>query len=194
MKREKSIVKKSHMSILLLLLIVGIGIGFAALQTNLVITGETKINKVEWNVHFDNAKKTDNANVDGTVELDDDKTTATYSATLEEPGDTYEFTVDVVNEGSIDAILKSIEGELELTDDESKYFVYEITGIPAENTVLAKTNGKYTITVKLQYNPDVEAEDLPTELKTISKTVTLNYVQYKNSGLTAATDSEEVQP
>ena len=182
---RKSIVKKRHMSLLLiLLLIVGIGVGYAALNATLQINGTTTIGAVTWDVHFENAAATDNANVDGTVTIDsNDKTKATYTATLTEPGDKYEFTIDVVNKGTVDAKLLSREIQ-ELTDAENVVVNYEIAGIPADGTKLDKktndtTFGHYTITVTIEYDHEIDADKLPKEPMTISKEIKLNYVQNK---------------
>lgn len=180
---RKSIVKKRHMSlVLILLLIAGIGIGYAALNATLQINGTTTINAVTWDVHFENAKATDNANVEGTVTIDStDTTKATYTATLAEPGDKYEFTIDVVNKGTVDAKLLSREVE-ELTADENVVVNYAVNGIPTDGTKLDKktnetTFGHYTITVTMEYDHDIEAANLPKQPMTISKTIKLNYVQ-----------------
>ena len=191
MKRKDNIFKKRHMSVLLvLLLIAGIGVGYAALTATLTINGTTTINAVTWDVHFENAAATDNANVNGTVTIDpNDKTKATYTATLAEPGDVYEFTIDVVNRGSIDAKLLSKQVQ-ELTPAEDVVVNYEIDTIPADGAKLDKctdTNcatttdktkfGNYTLRIKIEYDHDIEAKDLPSEPLTISKEIKLNYVQ-----------------
>lgn len=185
---RKSVVKKRHMSlVLVLLLIAGIGIGYAALTAQLQINGTTTINAVTWDVHFENAEATANANVAGTVTIDpNDTTKATYTATLAEPGDKYEFTIDVVNKGTVDAKLLSREIQ-ELTDAENVVVNYAVNGIPADGTKLDKfvaangdtpaSFGHYTITVSIEYDHDIEAANLPSEPMTISKTIKLNYVQ-----------------
>lgn len=184
---RKSVVKKRHMSlVLVLLLIAGIGIGYAALTAQLQINGTTTINAVTWDVHFENAQKTSNSTVDGTVTIengDDGKasTKATYTTTLAKPGDKYEFTIDVVNKGSIDAKLKS-QSFGTLTTDENKLLVYTVDGVPENGTVLTKkvdasTFGHYTITVTVEYNPAITAEQLPEDDVLIQKTIELVYVQ-----------------
>ena len=187
MERKKSIFKKRYMSALvLLLLVIGIGAGYAALQTTLKINGNTTIGAVTWDVHFENAQKTSNSTVEGTVTIengDDGKasTKATYTTTLAKPGDKYEFTIDVVNKGSIDAKLKS-QSFGTLTTDENKLLVYTVDGVPENGTVLTKkvdasTFGHYTITVTVEYNPAITAEQLPEDDVLIQKTIELVYVQ-----------------
>ena len=99
--------------VLLIILIGSLGLGFAFLRTNLTINGTGKIRGNTWNIYFDNINVTE-----GSVELSSgntiptidpiSKTEVTYAITLNSPGDFYEFTVDVVNAGSIDAMLDTI--------------------------------------------------------------------------------------
>ena len=189
MERKNSFVKKRHMSLLvLLLLVIGIGAGYAALQTTLKINGTTTIGAVTWDVHFENAKKTSNSTVDGTITIADGEdgkksTKATYATSLAAPGDKFEFTIDVVNKGSIDA--KLLEQSLgELTQAEGVLMTYTVNGVPSNGTVLTKKVadddfGKYTITVTIEYNPAITAEQLPSTAQEISKEISLTYVQNK---------------
>jgi hypothetical protein len=50
----------------------------------------------------------------------------TYTVTLNEPGDFYEFTINVVNDGTIDAVLSSIN-LTELTAAQQKYITHVVT-------------------------------------------------------------------
>ena len=188
MRRNNSMLKKSHMSLLLILLLVaGIGIGYAALATTLQINGTTTINAVTWDVHFENAVETKGADL-GTVTIGNDSnqpgtsnTTATYSVTLEKPGDVYEFTIDVVNKGTLDAKLQSSSVQ-DLEGTAAVLANLETDGIPADGTILTKkvSNeefGHYTITVTITYDPDVNPEQLQSEAVSTTRTITLNYVQ-----------------
>ena len=122
--------KKKNRIFLLLILLLGLGIGFAALATTLKINGTAIINKSTWNIYWDNV-----ANETGVVPATHPEITAdennvpkallTWSVTLDEPGDYYEFEVDAVNAGTLDAeiigidskygnssIISTVEGEL----------------------------------------------------------------------------------
>lgn len=175
---DRSIVEKKHiLSSLFIILIIGISIGYAALKTDLTINGTTKISKVEWNIKFNNVSVTEDS-VTGSATIDpEDPTKLTYTATLQEPGDFYEFTVDIENNGTLSAKVQSTEVD-ELTSAEDLYANYTITNLPITDEVLA-AKGKKTITVKIEYDPDVNPQDLPTEEKTIQKTIKINYVQDK---------------
>jgi len=194
MRRNNNLLKKRHMSVLLiLLLVVGIGVGYAALQTTLTINGHTEISAVTWNVLFENAEEVagaDNGSVTIDPENTGDKTKASFTATLNEPGDTYKFTIDVVNRGSIDAKLINQAVE-QLSDAENIVVNYTVNGIPENGSKLAKCTsascatetdktkfGNYTITVEITYDHDITAANLPTQPMTIEKTISLPYVQF----------------
>ena len=99
MRRNKN---KLTISILLLILLF-IGIGYAYLTSNLSITGATEIAANSWNIHFANLVVSENS-VSATTPASinpSDNTSITYTVKLSRPKDFYEFTVDVVNEGSL---------------------------------------------------------------------------------------------
>ena len=121
--------RNKNMLVLLIILIGSLGLGFAFLRTNLTINGTGKIRGNTWNIYFDNINVTE-----GSVELSSgntiptidpiSKTEVTYAITLNSPGDFYEFTIDVVNGGTIDAALQSQT----LTGAESYDFIkYTVT-------------------------------------------------------------------
>ena len=50
--------KKRYVLVMMLFLLVGISIGYAALATTLNINGNTTIEKASWDIHFENLVKT----------------------------------------------------------------------------------------------------------------------------------------
>lgn len=161
----------------LFLVILFMSVGFAALSSNLKIEGNTKIKGNSWNVHFTNlgTPSTFGApTVDTEPSLDPTFTTLTYGVTLNQPGDSYSFTVDVINSGSIDAKLNSISNT-GVSAEQDVYVNYTVTGIN-QNDVLAAGDSK-TITVTIEYDSTVESSQLPTDDQTLTLTVALNFVQ-----------------
>ena len=114
-KNEKKKQKKHREIYLVLLLLLGISVGFSYLTSQLDIIGNTTIKKQSWNVHFDTPVVDQNATVDGgsrkvkdrgTVALKNGSTLEVdFTANLEYPGDYFEFTVPVKNAGTIDAMI-----------------------------------------------------------------------------------------
>jgi hypothetical protein len=98
----------------LLLLLLGLSIGFAALATTLKINGTANIGKNTWDVYWDRIANQSGVTPDENypkITADENnvpKSLLTWSVTLDKPGDFYEFTVDAVNAGTIDAEITEI--------------------------------------------------------------------------------------
>jgi hypothetical protein len=105
MKRNK----RKNKFMFLFLLLLAISVGYAALSTTLKINGTTNIKKNSWDVYWANVgdvnkSSTTTVNVPAVVDMND-KTKVDFSVVLDKPGDYYEFTVDAVNAGTIDAMV-----------------------------------------------------------------------------------------
>ena len=94
---------------LVVLLALCISIGFALISTQLNIFGETVVKRNNWDIYFDNITKIDGTVSTNNLSINTNKTTANISVVLPEPGDYYEFTIDCVNAGSLNAIIDDIE-------------------------------------------------------------------------------------
>ena len=130
LKFDKRIKHKKRMDRLFILVIVCfafLGIGYSYISTSLNINGTANVTAASWDVHFDNLNVTDGS-VTAETEADiTSDTTVEFAATLEEPGDYYEFTVDVVNSGTMDAMIDGFTISPELTSDQEKYLEYKVT-------------------------------------------------------------------
>lgn len=100
--------------LLLLTLLLVITLGYSLVSTTLKIGGSTTISKNVWSVYWDSPVVT-TGSVNQTLPVLSAETgktlntIATWSATLNEPGDFYEFTIDAVNDGTIDAMISDVE-------------------------------------------------------------------------------------
>ena len=154
-------------------------IAYAALNAVLTISGSAQVSSAEWDIHFDNIKVKS-----GSVSGEDPKittpTTATFSTTLNMPGDYYEFTIDVVNDGSIDAMIGLSMNSGGLNAEQAKYIRTSITyenGTTIEGSQLLKKDSFARIKVRVEYRNDILASDLPTSTSTITFGLTLMYMQ-----------------
>ena len=174
--------KKSNLLVLLLLLLVGIGIGYAFLTSNLNIKGSSDIKKAGWDVHFENLVLGSN-NVTATKEAaidENDKTTVAYTIKLNKPGDKYDFTVDVVNSGTIDVKVDAVN-KTGLTEEQAKYVEYTASYSDGNDVTIGNkldVGSKETINVSVKYKTDLNPEDLPSEDKELSLKFEITYVQY----------------
>ena len=109
--------RKRHDSLILLVaLLLFITVGYALISTNLNIFGTTSISASSWDVHWNNVQITNGSvmgtNVTTAAHILTGNTEVEYSITLGTPGDFYEFTVDAVNAGSIDAMIGSFSNKV----------------------------------------------------------------------------------
>ena len=74
------------------MLIVGISMGYAILNTTLNINGTSKIKDAKWNIYWENPQIVDGSTVTTLPTIDSLKTTASFSVTLNNPGDYYGVT------------------------------------------------------------------------------------------------------
>ncbi len=166
-----------------------IGVGYAALSATLNINGQITINKASWNIHMEDISVTSGSvTATTTPTLDDAKTTVSFSVTLTNPGDFYEFTVKEVNKGTIDAMVSTIS-KTGLTVTQAKYLDYTVTydsGLElAQNQILKSGNSEY-LRVKVAFKKDVTASDLPTADSTLNLNFSLSYQQAESNAVTLA--------
>ncbi len=189
MRKEKSI--QNTVMILLAVAVVAMSIGFAAFSQTLTIGGgsdnTTTIKKAKWLIHYlptTYAENSATGYVASTSHTAAD-TDVTFQTTLNKPGDKFEFTIDVKNDGTFNAKLSSIT-MTELTAAQQKYLTYTINydnnnyTASTSNITGSTLNPSDTKTVKVTVayiQPENEA-DLPTEDDvTVSLTASLNYDQ-----------------
>ena len=182
MKKHK---KRTTIFITLLIIMAFMVIGYAALQTTLNIMGNTQIKENNWDVHWANVQISPGSTTDViTPATITSPTQVEFNINLNKPGDYYEFTVDAVNSGTVDAmvevlskkVLNSSNVEITLPN----YLIYEVTyidNIPIEANQLLKANTQETIKVRVEYKMDISEEDLQTTNTSIKFRVGLSYKQ-----------------
>lgn len=155
---------------LLIILLLGISIGFAALSTVLKINGTANITKNTWNIYWDpesvSVTQGSKSGTEPLVSNGEDGSTntkVTWSTNLEIPGEFYEFTVDAVNAGTIDAMIEEIIPTV--PTGMPNYISYTVTyadGItPLVNHSLSKgtKSGNTIIPTREKYKVRVEFKD-----------------------------------
>ncbi|MBQ3307713.1 MAG: hypothetical protein IJG68_05925 [Bacilli bacterium] len=163
-----------------------IGIVYAILQANLQINGIAKIKSNSWDIHFDNIVINENS-----VSIGSDDNAATidpennckvdFSVTLNVPGDFYEFTVDAVNAGTIDAMIgtlnKTLKVNNEIVSEVPDYLDYSVTysdGLEILENHELNAGTTETYLVRLEFRSDIE--ELP-DATTISTSLEPEYTQ-----------------
>ena len=170
--------KKSKNALLLVVIIaiIGIAVGYAALSQELVLNGTATVKgSSDWDVHF--VTETAKVNLQDkvtnpTISIDDGELTGTFSAEFE-PGGYVEYTVQVENDGTIPA-MKSGDPTVSITGDTGNYIKCEVTDSSDNTSSLVKDSGVH------EYKVVVRCEDmtqLPENAIDATVTVTFNYVQ-----------------
>ena len=94
----------------LLAAVLGLTVAFAALSQTLTIKGSAAVNAASWDIHFEktSGKETE---VKGTATFTEPTLSGTkienFSATLTKPGDSVTYYFDIVNKGTVDAVVLS---------------------------------------------------------------------------------------
>ena len=108
MEKERRI--KTLSLVALIVAVLGLTVAFAALSQTLTINGTASINSATWDIHFENLGS--DTNGDATINGEPTLNATTISGinvTLTKPNDSVIFLVDIVNDGTIDAKVESIE-------------------------------------------------------------------------------------
>lgn len=182
--------RKNKSKYLIIALVLIISIGFAFLSARLDINGLANIKKIGWNIYFDNVQN----NFGQEFEVTAPTTTGTntteiyFEVELEDPGDSYSFDVDIVNNGTIDAVYKLTYDWTTYDTDYSDLYIFDVRykdGIQINSNDLLAKNSRETITVTLTYNKNIDISSLPSEDRSTSYYLVLNYEQANVNGNTA---------
>ena len=161
-----------------------LSIAYAAMSAVLEIHGNSEVVASTWDIHLENVK-VKSGSVSANAPQISGTSSVGFDVELNMPGEFYEFTVDVVNDGSIDAMIDSVVKTPELTSEQAKYIKYEITYENGESISTNQTLKKGTSTpikVRVEYRKDIVASDLPSSSTELSLKLTLVYVQSDGSG------------
>ena len=193
---QKNHKKKNNMFLILFIMILGLGLGYALLSQDLTINGITKVKGNNWSIHFDNVQISSGSVTlstgDSAAEIDsNDDTIVNYTITLRKPGDFYEFTVDVVNDGTVDGMIGEIISKLNntvisTTNPVPSYLDYSVTysdGTTIAPNHLLAANTSETYKVRVEFKRDIEESDLPTTDQTNTFSFGVSYVQSDDTAI-----------
>ena len=186
MKRQK----KYNLILFLIILVAGIGLGYAALSANLEIDGTTNLTKTTWDIHFDHIQETSGGvTPNSATSINAAGDTVTYNITLSTPGDFYEFTVDAVNAGTVDGMIESVtstlnNGSITNLPDCLTYSATYSDGVEIIPNHLLAANSTETYKIRVEFKTDIDEDDLPDSNQTLSFAFSINYIQANNNAVT----------
>ena len=167
---RSSVRRKNIILVILMVMVVGMTIGYSALSSYLKINGTSNITSDFKVVFTDIQEGTMNGATTVKKEITA-PTTATFQVNLEKPGSSAEYNVTVQNKGKLDAYLESIEGIDEANEKAPTDITFKISGI----TRYSKLQVNQSITFKVIVTFDESATSLPEESKQL--TLKLNFSQ-----------------
>ena len=161
--------QRNYMIIGLCAILLIMAVGYAAFSSQLKISGTSnitssflvKITNIEVSNIVGGAQDKEGV----TTHTDD---TATFGTTLQSPGDSITYDITIENQGTIDAVLKTINK----TDASNSAIIFETSGVSEGDELLHGETATMQVTVT--YNPNVTSQ--PSDLNSTLK-VTLDYAQ-----------------
>lgn len=188
MKRKNE--KRKRLIIILVLFLLTINVAYALLGQDLTINGTTNVKGNSWDIHFENLNVNSNSVAlstgDSAADINSqDESLVEYTVTLKEPGDFYEFTVDAVNDGSIDGMIGEVISKLNgtvisPTNPLPAYLAYSVTysdGAAIATNQELLVNGTETIKVRVEFRRNIENNQLPTTDTSNTFSFKIHYVQ-----------------
>ena len=181
---EKERRTKALVIVVLLVVIAGLTVAFAALSATLNINGTAYLDAAKWGIKFENLSsptKIGSATTTGTAKIEETKSAEItgINVGLSTPGDKVTYTVDLVNEGTINAKIDNIEKTV-LTSEQQKYLTFKVTdksGNEVSEGDILSAGETRNLTITIEFIKDLSKEDLSTSTSTISLSYKLNFVQ-----------------
>ena len=181
---EKERRTKALVVVVLLIVVAGLTIAFAALSTTLNINGTAYLDAAKWGIRFENLSsptKIGSATTTGTAKIEETKSAeiTDINVSLSIPGDKIVYTVNLVNKGTINAKIDNIEKTV-LTQEQQRYLTFKVTdkdGREVSEGDILSAGETRSLTITIEFIKDLTKEDLPTSTSTISLSYKLNFVQ-----------------
>ena len=194
---EKQRREKALVVVVLLVVIAGLTIAFAALSTTLNINGTAYLDAAKWGIRFENLSsptKIGSATTTGTAKIEETKAAEItgMNVSLSTPGDKVTYTVDLVNKGTINAKIDNIEKTV-LTQEQQRYLTFKVTdknGKEVSEGDILSAGETRNLTITIEFIKDLTKEDLPKRTSTISLSYKLNFVQTDEKATTSGSSKQ----
>ena len=165
-KRKRNIIIFSLIGVLLCMVV-----GYAAFQTQLKVTGTSKVTS-NWDIEITNVTSgTPTGSAENTVAPSYDKLWASMEADLYDKGDAMEYDVTIENKGTLDAKLNDIITNMQNSNSDAVIITF--SGY-TKGEILKSGNTK-VVHVKIEYNPEYEGGETSSEVK-----INFDYTQNNN--------------
>ena len=179
--------RKESLILLVIILVLGLGIGYAFISTTLNMDGVSDIDSARWNIYMDNLDEYEmgigSDQIITPATIDSSRTGVSYSIKLKEPGDIYEFYVDVHNDGTLPAKIDAIDIYYNGVKDAElpPYLSYLVVDYYNDKNVevgeILYPGQKRKIGFSLSYKTNIDPSDLPDTNETISISTNIIFTQ-----------------
>ena len=171
--------KNKKILMLLILMMLLVGIGYASLKLQLTITGTTTIKNNNFSIKFANiVEKEGSVTPTKAATIGSDNISVSFDVILSNPGEFYGFNLDIVNDGSLSAVIESFNKTV-LTEEQQKYLSYEINYVDGTAINIGDFLGENetnTISVLISYKEN--PEEMPsTSEQTLNFSFSINFVE-----------------
>lgn len=188
---------RKNKKLFIVILLVLISIGFAYLTTTLEINGIAGIGRNNWNIYFDNVVHLTGEDLATTKPTTTGTNTKnlTYRVNLNKPGDAYRFNVDIVNSGTLDAMITLINNT-SLTTEQSEYIDYSVTyadGTELANKNLLAKSTRDKLLVSVIYKDNISNDDLLADDIEVDIDLTIKYEQADSTAQARSTSQLNVK-
>ena len=188
MKRMKLYMDRKKLYIILCIILVcvfSLTLAYAALSVTLNVVGRAEVTGSNWNIYFDNPI-IKNGSVSNLEPQITSNSSIEFSVEFNMPGDYYEFTIDVVNDGTIDAMIENIYVHSSMTAEQAKYLngvlMYDNgTDVGLRQLLEAGESVRYRF--RAEFKKDINASDLPTSSSSVDFSIELVYSQASNEAV-----------
>ena len=185
--------KKNKLIPVLVVLLLGITLGYAYLNTDLQINGTTNVTSANWNIYWDNIQFGPNNVTDITTPatIQTGLTEVSFNVNFKEPGDTYEFTVDAVNDGTMNGMISAISKGVYAANGTTPknlpdYLDYSVTyssGVTIEENHLLESGDTETYKIRVHYKEDISSSQLPSTADNYVFKFSVTYIQANSNGI-----------
>ena len=190
---EKERRTKALVVVVLLIVIAGLTVAFAALSTTLNINGTAYLDAAKWGIRFENLSsptKIGSATTTGTAKIEETKAASItgMNVSLSIPGDKVTYTVDLVNKGTINAKIDNIEKTI-LTQEQQRYLTFKVTNKSgkevSEGDILSAGETR-NLTITIEQIVQKSAFSRPTVMRAIKSLKEKNLLERINSKKTGS--------
>lgn len=178
--------KQKILYVCFFIFVFSISIGYAFLNIMLSIVGTVDVKGNTWDLSFENVQIRSGSVTASTPPVAGDISSGVSTVfSLKNPGEYYEFTVDVKNNGTVDAMIDTFSVTPSLDSTQKGYIDYVVTyqngDALSKNQLIPKNGGFVRLKFRMKYKVDFTGSQ--TIFDNISAKILIGYVPSRGQGV-----------